>query len=189
MATPKRSEPVPVPAVDAPPAGGPAESVDLSINPLIAKISPQPNDQREFKTLVGYIAERKDGVVKVYPTLDLHTFCLIPESAIIWAEKLEPGQASSPTRLVVAASARIQWVTTFVRTSDASFLTGEIVDGNLSRAKPAAAAPLPRPLEANPNGHSCVSTGSGTCVSPPGAHTGCYRSGVCVSAALLYELP
>ena len=81
--------------------------LDLTTNPLFQKIQPQPDDHRKYLVLIGYVAGKANDLVTVYEDLDLCTYLEIPEKAIIWAEKAIPGQESSPTKLVIEASAKV----------------------------------------------------------------------------------
>ena len=87
-------------------------ALDLTTNPLFETIKPQPDDQRKYLILIGYVAGTTKEIVTVYEDLDLSTYLEIPQSAIIWAEKAIPGQDSSPTKLVIEATAKVNRVTT-----------------------------------------------------------------------------
>ena len=101
-------------------------AVDLTTNPLFDRIKPQPDDQRKYFILIGYVAGTTKEIVTVYEDLDLSTYLEIPEPAIIWAEKAIPGQVSSPTKLVIEANAKVNRVTTAARKVEAGFLSGLI---------------------------------------------------------------
>lgn len=47
--------------------------LELSNNPLLEAIKPQPDDQRQFLVLLGYISATTHDTVTVYPDLDLRT--------------------------------------------------------------------------------------------------------------------
>lgn len=99
--------------------------LELSINPLFEAIKPQPDDQRQFLVLPGYISATTEEKVTVYPELDLRSYLEIPRGEIIWAEKAIPGQESSPTKLVINATAKVTRVTT-ARQVEVGFLSGMI---------------------------------------------------------------
>lgn len=149
---------------------------DLSISPLIPLLQAQPADSRAAVVLHGYIGDVADGVVTVYPALDLSWYWLIPEASILWAEKAVPGLQSSPTRLVVDARARIETLFATTFQSEAWFLTGGISEANLAAAKSESAG-----MDKFLSGMYCPGDQVQLCASPPGAQTGCWRSGACVS--------
>src|SRR3954467_330681 len=102
------------------------DDLDLTTNPLFEAIKPQPDDQRKFLILIGYVAGTAKEIVTIYEDLDLSTYLEVPESAIIWAEKAIPGQESSPTKLVIEANAKVNRVTTAGRKVEAGYLSGLI---------------------------------------------------------------
>ena len=94
-------------------------------------IKPQLDDQRQFLVLPGYISATTENTVTVYPELDLRSYLEIPRSEIIWAEKAIPGQESSPTKLVINATAKVNRVTTAARQVEVGFLSGMIASSCL----------------------------------------------------------
>ncbi len=158
--------------------------LDLSTNPLFETIKPQPDDQRKYLVLTGYVAGTNKKTVTVYEDLDLSTYLEIPESAIIWAEKAIPGQESSPTKLVIDSTAKVNRVTTTGRKVEAGYLSGLIastyltkavrgvtidvqIDGQTAVASPTCTGPvLNQPRAASTHGTSNCHV-SGFCVSDP----------------------
>ena len=159
--------------------------LDLTTNPLLETINPQPDDQRKFLVLIGYVAGTTKEIVTVYEDLDLSTYLEIPESAVIWAEKAIPGQESSPTKLVIEANAKVNRVTTAGRKVEAGYLSGMIASTYLTKAVRGVT------IDVQVDGQTGVSTP--TCTGPvvnlPRALSGhgtsnCHVSGVCVSEPL-----
>jgi hypothetical protein len=120
-----------------------SEFRELTTNPLLAKIAPQPDDQRQFIILIGYVlvdesSQGEDPTVRVYPELDLHTYLEVQIRDVVWAEKAIPGQESSPTMLVINAAAKVNRVTTTKRV-ETEFLGGIIAASFLPTAASGAA--------------------------------------------------
>ena len=160
-------------------------AVDLTTNPLFERIKPQPDDQRKYFILIGYVAGTTKEIVTVYEDLDLSTYLEIPESAIIWAEKAIPGQDSSPTKLVIEATAKVNRVTTTSRKVEAGFLSGLIASTYLTKAVRGVT------IDVQIDGQTGVA--SSTCTGPvlnqPRAASthgtsNCHVSGFCVSDPL-----
>ena len=155
--------------------------LELSNNPLFEAIKPQPDDQRQFLVLIGYIsATIADDTVTVYPELDLRSYLEIPRDAIVWAEKAIPGQESSPTKLVINAAARVNRVTTAARKVEADFLGGMIASTCLPTSvagvtvKVSVDADTLKSIPICPPQSHAVSKGSG-------GTSNCKLTGVCVS--------
>jgi len=108
--------------------------LELPTNPLFETIKPQPDDHRKYLVLTGYVAGTNKETVTVYEDLDLSTYLEIPESAIVWAEKAIPGQESSPTKLVIDATAKVNRITTSSRKVEAGYLSGLIASTYLAKA-------------------------------------------------------
>ncbi len=147
--------------------------MDLSTSVLLDVIKPQPDDQREFLVLLSYIRAATDAIVTVYPGLDLRTYLEIPRHEIIWAEKAVPGQASSPTKLVIHAKAQVRRVTTIGQTVEAGFLSGMITSACLPGSAPGvtlnvsveneAINPIPQcPGPRGTQAHGATAAGSST---------------------------
>jgi hypothetical protein len=108
-----------------------ARTLDLAVNPLMDKLKPDPdNDERQFVVLHAYVAKVTPRTVTVYTNLDLSSYLEIPCGAIKWAEKVIPGQDSSPTKLVIAAGTEVKRVTT--KKIEASFLGGLVARNHLA---------------------------------------------------------
>jgi hypothetical protein len=158
--------------------------LDLTTNPLFEMIKPQPDDQRKYVVLIGYVAGTTKGIVTVYEDLDLSTYLEIPESAVIWAEKATPGQESSPTKLVIEATAKINRVTTAGRKVEAGYLSGLIASTHLSKAARGVT------IDVHIDGQTSAATSCpGQVLNQPRAASGhgtsnCHVSGVCVSEPL-----
>lgn len=123
-------------------------NVEVRTNPVLAEVEPaQPYDPRRYAIMVGYIGVVTDNVVQVYPQLDLGTYFKLPRKAIVFAEPAVPGQKSSPTKLVVDASARVLVVKFSVRSIEAGFLSGSIAASHLGSALPYGSAGTEIPPE------------------------------------------
>jgi len=157
------------------------DDLDLTTNPLFEAIKPQPDDQRKFLILIGYVAGTTKEIVTVYEDLDLSTYLEIPVSAIVWAEKAIPGQDSSPTKLVIEANARVNRVTTAARKVEAGFLSGLIASSYLTKAVRGVTIDLQIDAQTGVASSTC----SGPIVNQPRAlrlgTSNCHVSGFCVS--------
>jgi len=124
----------------------------LTTHPVIDRIKPQPHDQRSYTELVGYVGtiDIKARTVQVYPQLDLRTYLVIPLDAIAFSEPVYPDQKSSPTKLVIDASAKIEAVKTYKQSHEAGFLCGAIAAANLksASAQPSGATGSPNEVVA-----------------------------------------
>jgi hypothetical protein len=134
---------------------------NLTTNPVIDRLKPQPYDQRYFTELVGYIGtvDTKAGTVQVYPQLDLRTYFLVPIKAIAFAEPVNANQQSSPTKLVIEATAKIEVFKSYQRSHEAGFLCGAIAAANLKSAKADTSAAAGSPSEVAATGMACPSPG------------------------------
>jgi hypothetical protein len=156
--------------------------LDLTTNPLFQTIKPQPDDQRKYLILVGYVAGTINKIVTVYENLDLCTYLEIPQSAIVWAEKAIPGQESSPTKLVIEATAKVNRVTTAGREVEAGYLSGLIASTYLTKAVPGVTIDMQIDRQTGVASSTC----SGPVLNQPRAlsthgTSNCHVSGVCVS--------
>lgn len=158
---------------------------ELTTNSLLVKIAPQPDDQRRFIILIGYVladdsSQVENPTVRVYPDLDLCTYLEVQIRDVVWAEKAIPGQESSPTKLVLNAAAKVNRVTTAARHVETEFLGGRIAAGFLPTAAPGAPVNLSSnqdDLTAQPDCHTPVPVPPVRAV----AHTGVIQTGVCVA--------
>jgi hypothetical protein len=120
---------------------------NLTTHPVIDRIRPQLHDQRSYTELVGYVGtiDTKARTVQVYPQLDMRTYLVIPLDAIAFSEPVNPDQKSSPTKLVIDASAKIEAIKSYKQSHEAGFLCGAIAAANLKSASahpsPAAGSP------------------------------------------------
>jgi hypothetical protein len=161
-------------------SNGKDDGVDLSINPVFSRIKPQPGDQRRFVIVVGYIGEVKDGLVRVYPTLSLGTYYEIPEEEIIFAEKVNPSQKSSPTGILLDARTRIRVVQASASEIESGFLAGAITAENLGSTRRAAVAGTDVPAPAVAVNVNCpVVAGPSPYPKPPSSS--CWQGAVCAS--------
>jgi hypothetical protein len=151
---------------------------ELKTNPLLTKIAPQPNDQRQFVILVGYVlidesSQAENKIARVYPVLDLRTYLEIRINDLVYHEQTIPGQETSPTKLVMKPSAKVKRVTTTVRPVEAEFLSGSIAARYLPTAASGASANITIDQD----------TYTPYCKGPP-VHghpsTAVWQSGVCV---------
>jgi len=153
--------------------------LELSNNPLLEAIKPQPDDQRQFLVLLGYISATTPDTVSVYPDLDLRTYLQIPRGEIVWAEKAIPGQQSSPTKLVINAAAKVNRVTS--RNVEAVFLSGMIASSCLPTSAAGVSVKVLVEKEVVPTTPTCPG-GPGQHISRgSGAPSNCRLTGVCVS--------
>jgi hypothetical protein len=158
------------------------DEVSLTVNPLIEMIDPQPDDQRSFTIMIGYIGEVTDTNVRVYPKLDLRHYVNIPKDGIKAVEKVFPDQETSPSKIVIDASAKVD----LVRNIEAGFLFGPIVDVNLGLAGAGAGAGVG--LKRRPGGPATIDPcgpipdGGGL---PPST---CNHPHACASDAIKYDL-
>jgi hypothetical protein len=136
------------------------KELKITVNPVVAQIDPQPNDQRHFVILSGFIGEVTPDLVKVYPGLDLRTFYTIPREGIAFVEQAGGGLASDPTRLVVDSSTKVEVTNVHERSIEAQFLAGAIATSTLGTLKP-----CPPPVHPVPTttGHVVVVP----CAAPP----------------------
>jgi hypothetical protein len=150
-------------------AGAAIPDVELSTNPVLAEIKPpiQPYDQRHYAIVVGYIGEMTAEFVQVYPQLDLRTYLNIPRKAIVFAEQVVPNQKSSPTKLVVHSSAKVDVVKVYVRSVEAGFLTGPIATSNLGAARSDLPAGTNTTSETTASGDPCYATAAYSPEIPP----------------------
>jgi hypothetical protein len=161
---------------------------DLTIHPLLAKLDPQPDDQRRFITIYGYIGPSpREGVITLYTELDLSSYLEICKDDILSAEPAVPGQCSSPTKLLVTASAQVTRVRNTRTEVALDYLSGPISGALLPKASPGPAGDLRFKFEVASPGFLCGGTGS-----PNGPHpsSNCVRSGACLSDPIhLVDLP
>jgi hypothetical protein len=130
---------------------------NLSTNPVIDRIKPQPYDQRSYTELVGYVGtvDTQAGTVQVYPQLDMRTYFIVRLDAIAFAEPVNPDQKSSPTKLVIDASAKIEVFKFYQRCHEAGFLCGAITAANLKSARADPSAAATSRSEVAPTGMTC----------------------------------
>jgi hypothetical protein len=158
--------------------------MDLTVHPAIKKIKPKPHDEREYFVLTGYVGETEDGIVRVYPTLDLGTFYEIPLTAIVCSEKAVADQTLSRTILIVQCTPSVKLVTVSVRKVEAGFLSGSIAEENLGNATSQTA-----------RSYYTLPASAGNCVYPEGKTkpgspfptSRCWKNGACASDGVIYE--
>jgi len=158
-----------------------SESSELTTNPLLAKIAPQPDDQRQFIILIGYVlvdesSRGEHPTVRVYPGLDLRTYLEVQKGDVVWAEKAIPGQESSPTKLVINAAAKVNRATTTKRV-ETGFLGGIIAASFLPTAASGACVKAGGSLDEVVNQPDCIKPISGIFLNKDaGTPTGCQTS-------------
>jgi hypothetical protein len=155
---------------------------DLSVNPVLAKLKPTADDDRQFLVLTGYVGETTDGTVRLYENLDLRTYFEIPIKDIVWAEKLIPGLQASTTLLVIDAATQGTRVTSAARHVEAGYLRGLIASRYLRGAARGDSAVQGR--EGSADGATACDTAP-FCAFPHGA-SNCHASGVCISDPVAY---
>ncbi len=161
-----------------------SELSDLTTNPLLAKLAPQPDDQRQFIILIGYVlvnpsSPGEQPTVRVYPQLDLRTYLEVPIRDVVWAEKAIPGQESSPTKLVINAAALVSRATTTKRV-ETGFLGGIIAASLLPTAAAGSRVNVCGNEDEVRMHPDCIKPGPGGFaisrdIPPP---TGCYPSSI-----------
>lgn len=142
-----------------------SESFELTTNPLLAKLAPQPDDQRRYIILVGYVlvdgsSQGEHPTARVYAGLDLRTYLEVPVREVVWAEKAIPGQESSPTKLVINAAARVSRVTTTKRV-ETDFLGGIIASSFLRAAASGTFINVGGDQDLVENHPDCIKPGTG----------------------------
>jgi hypothetical protein len=173
------------PKKPATPAGGPGSAdLDLSISPVVEKLKPQPYDPRRFEIITGYISEVSEGRVRLYLTLDFQILLDIPRSAIVIAEKEQPGHTLSATRLLVEASAPIRVIKVSSYEAELGFLTGSISAEHFQEGGHSASQVPPESGPGEMHGVSPVVDPTTVChPRPQGTHTSCYIRTLCASIA------
>lgn len=157
-------------------------SMDLSSSPLLDAIMPQPDDQRRFLILLGYIKASTDQIVTVYPELDLSTYIEIPRGEIVWAEKAVPGLVSSPTKLVINAATPVKRITTTGRKVEVGFLSGMIASSCLPTSVAGVSINVSVDKDLTPEHPQCPGqSGGATSKGTGGASSNCKLTGVCIS--------
>jgi hypothetical protein len=160
----------------------PHERIELPINTIIEKLKAGEDDTRGFAVLQGYVGEEKDGIVKIYPQLDLRTYFNVPTGDIVFAE-VTASSPLSPTKLVIKSTAKIEVVKISVQSYEAGFLAGAIAAANLpgaqvqSRTGSETAATLSLSLD------SCLILRKGPPPPPPPPRSVC--SNPCITEAPL----
>jgi len=104
------------------------QKVDLSPHPVVQKLMDPSGRLPEVVTLVGYLgpSDRED-FIRLYRDLDFKSYFEIPkEGAILYRMPSDPSDEASPTKIVVRATARIEYVRVFEHAAEASFLQGRI---------------------------------------------------------------
>ncbi len=165
-----------------------SNSLELFTNPLLQALKPRPDDQRQFIILHGYIDTVTEQTVTIYPDLDLRCYLEIPRGEIVWAERSVPGQQSSPTKLVVSATASINRVVSSQQV-EAGYLKGAISSKSLSTSAAGLTVNILVENEDKNLVHttpcrplSGVETPSGTGgTGGTGGTSNCHLTGVCVS--------
>jgi hypothetical protein len=166
-----------------------SDFLELTTNSLLAKIAPQPDDQRRFIVLVGYVlvdeASKSDTPsVRVYLELDLRTYLEVQIGDVVWAEKAIPGQESSPTKLVINAAAKVNRVTTAARHVETEFLGGIIASSCLPTAASGSAVNVWINQD-TVTATGCPPPGGGVLSRTAGGNSACFHTGVCVSDPIL----
>jgi hypothetical protein len=98
---------------------------DIQTHPVISKLVPNPGDLPNTAVLVGYLGpSQREGFLRLYLDLDFRAYFEIPkEGVIIYAEPVDPSSEAKPTRIVIDASRKIE----FVQIVETAFLQGGIV--------------------------------------------------------------
>jgi len=153
---------------------------EFPVHPLLAKLNPRPDDERRFVTIYGYIGPAtRDGIICLYPSLDLRSHLEIPVAEILFAEPAEPGLYSSPTKLIVDAEADMVHVQHSRSRIAVGFVTGPIADANLKQAAPSHNTSPAESLEFTLTARGCESI----MIKPkPQPVSRCVVNGACVSA-------
>ncbi|RMH22856.1 MAG: hypothetical protein D6696_02340 [Acidobacteria bacterium] len=109
----------------------------LDPHPLVTKMHPGDDDvAADHVHLVGYLGPAKDkDKVRLYHDLSFRSYYEIPKDAI---HSCETGDEETPSRVCVAADAKLELVQTSRQKVEAGFLRGAISGQHLAAAAPAA---------------------------------------------------
>ena len=91
------------------PTKGPLKSVELKVNPILANLEIEEDDQRELVIIYGFIGRVSDDKIRFYQGLDLGSYFEISLDQIVYAEPLNNTEDSSMTKLVVFADADLKY--------------------------------------------------------------------------------
>ena len=104
-------------------------------HPLIKKLGVDPAKPPDHVGLVGYIgpAVRPDHS-RIYHDLSCRAYTEVADKDIVRSEPMDPGNANSPSLVMLKAGAPAQTVHSMSYSTDATFLQGSIADANLPLA-------------------------------------------------------
>jgi hypothetical protein len=113
---------------------------NLTTHPLVTKLLGDSDTPPDVVTLVGYFGpSKRANYIRLYPSLDFHSYFEIPKSAVVVTTPTDPKDESSPTVVQVAAGTKVDAVQTTTQPVEA-YLQGGITGGYLAGAAPTAAA-------------------------------------------------
>jgi hypothetical protein len=109
--------------------------VDLSPHPIVKALLGGSDCPPQLVILVGYLGpSSKEGSVRLYTSLEFHSYYEIPRAGVARTEPADPDDASSPTRVYVAATAVLELVQVSRMSLEASLLGGAIASAYLPTA-------------------------------------------------------
>jgi hypothetical protein len=112
----------------------------LTTHPLVTKLLGDSDTPPDVVTLVGYFGpSKRANYIRLYPSLDFHSYFEIPRSAIVATTSADPKDESGPTVVHVTSGTKVDAVQTTTQPVEA-YLQGGITGGYLAGATPTAAA-------------------------------------------------
>jgi hypothetical protein len=103
-------------------------------HPLVARVLGEAEAPEEpLAVLLGYFGKEDDGYVRLYTSLDFNAYYHIPRQAIVRTEPVDPANETSPTRVWITRTTKVDLVVT----AEASHLQGAITAAHLAGAAPA----------------------------------------------------
>jgi hypothetical protein len=103
---------------------------NLTPNPLAQNLVDAAGNPKPYVVLSGYFGEapKKDGYVRLYTTLDFLSYYEIQKTDVLYAERPDLREESTPAKAYVAAAAKINLVQgSNAKTVEKSGLKGETV--------------------------------------------------------------
>jgi hypothetical protein len=146
-----------------------AKSVDTSPNPIVTQLLGGGDPPLDVGVLIGYFGpSKKDNQVRLYTSLDFHTYYEFPIAGVLSTIPLDPKDSNSPTRVFLKGGTFVDFVR--IETTEARYLCGQIADRNLARATAKAAVCAPQGIFAASVDGPCCNTVGHHCTN---ANTNC----------------
>src|SRR5579871_6916320 len=159
--------PDPTPA----PAPTPQENkANLATHPLVTKLMGNSDTPPDLVALTGYFGpSKKPDSIRLYPTLDFHSYCEIPRAAVVATSPVDPKDDQSATMVHVKAGTPVEVVQTSTQPVESYLqggITGQYLGSSAGQAQSFAAVGTAATL--------CTRIGCGV-THPPcsGVHTQC----------------